>query len=190
MKFENRYSDLEADISGAGAPYRLAIRGPHGEVRLERDCATYDEALRAMNDFCGWDAVGEPSGDPDPLASDPVASKLRGTALEAARRFLERNGYSVLEVDWGCAHGTCDVIAFDGTALAFVEVLAKDAGSAGLPCDAVRKSKRERMERIAVAYLEGHFFGEAMVRFDVLSMTVLSRGRCLIRHHIGAYSGS
>ena len=63
----------------------------------------------------------------------------------------------------------------------------RNAGK-GLPSEAVTRAKREKYERIALAYIQDHFFGEAVVRFDVVAIIVLSDDRAFIRHHLGAYS--
>lgn len=185
MKYEHSYSALEAEISD-GPVHRLVIRNPYGEVKMTAEYGTHAEAVAAMNGFCGWKIVDEPK--PDEIEECEPTGSFHGRAVEAARRLLERNGHTVLEVDWGCPRGRCDIIAYDGEAVAFIEVKANRAGSENLPCDAVRKAKREQMERIAISYLNDHFLGEAIVRFDVVSITEMSHDRCFIRHHIGAYS--
>lgn len=70
----------------------------------------------------------------------------------------------------------------------FVEVKTRRNADKGLPSEAVTRAKREKYERIALAYIQDHFFGEAVVRFDVVAIIVLSDDRAFIRHHLGAYS--
>ena len=114
--------------------------------------------------------------------ADPNAQGRRNQALgargeEAAARFLQRNGYTILEI-----------IAVNDEALVFVEVKTRRNADKGLPSEAVTRAKREKYERIALAYIQDHFFGEAVVRFDVVAIIVLSDDRAFIRHHLGAYS--
>lgn len=125
--------------------------------------------------------------------ADPGSQGHRNRALgargeEAAARFLERNGYTVLERNWTCFAGEADIIALNDEALVFVEVKTRRGVDKGLPSEAVNRAKREKYERIALAYIQDHFFGEAVVRFDVVSIIVLSDDRAFIRHHLGAFS--
>ncbi len=124
---------------------------------------------------------------------DANAQGVRNRALgargeEAAARFLRQNGYTILERNWTCFAGEADIIAVDDEALIFVEVKTRRSTDKGLPSEAVTRAKREKYERIALAYIQDHFFGEAVVRFDVIAITVLSGDRAFIRHHLGAYS--
>ena len=59
--------------------------------------------------------------------ADPNARGRRNQALgargeEAAARFLQRNGYTILERNWTCFAGEADIIAVNDEALVFVEV--------------------------------------------------------------------
>ncbi|KAB1650975.1 YraN family protein [Adlercreutzia muris] len=107
---------------------------------------------------------------------------------DAAVRFLEARGYHILERNWTCFAGEADIIAADGTTLVFVEVKTRRDDSHGLPSEAVGRAKRERYEKIALAYVTDHFFDEAVVRFDVVAITVLPEDRAFVSHHVGAYS--
>ena len=50
-------------------------------------------------------------------------------------------------------------------------------------------AKRDRYERIALAYLEDCVgLTDLSVRFDVISIVVVSVNRAVIRHHISAFS--
>lgn len=125
--------------------------------------------------------------------ADPNTQGRRNQALgargeEAAARFLQRNGYTILERNWICFAGEADIIAVNDEALVFVEVKTRRNADKGLPSEAVTRAKREKYERIALAYIQDHFFGEAVVRFDVVAIVVLSDDRAFIRHHLGAYS--
>ena len=57
--------------------------------------------------------------------ADPNAQGRRNQALgargeEAAARFLQRNGYTILERNWTCFAGEADIIAVNDEALVFV----------------------------------------------------------------------
>ena len=101
---------------------------------------------------------------------------------DAAARFLDRRGYEIVNRNWKCFAGEADIVARDGDSLVFVEV------KTGFPSEAVTKSKRERYEKIALAYIQDHEVADIAVRFDVVAIVVVSSDRALIRHHINAFS--
>lgn len=118
-------------------------------------------------------------------------NRILGARGEAAAvRFLTRRGYRILERNWTCFAGEADIIALRDDALAFIEVKTRRSTAKGFPAEAVNPAKREKYERIALAYVRDHFLGEAVVRFDVVSVVALPGERAFIRHHIGAYSAA
>ncbi|WP_304426747.1 YraN family protein [uncultured Adlercreutzia sp.] len=125
---------------------------------------------------------------PDPNAKGRRNRELGARGEEAAARFLRRNGYHILERNWSCFAGEADIIAIDEEALIFVEVKTRRSCDRGLPSEAVTRAKREKYERIALAYIQDNFFGEITVRFDVVSIVVMNGDRAFIRHRLGAFS--
>lgn len=126
--------------------------------------------------------------DPGAEAPGRRNRELGRRGEEAAARFLLNRGYRILERNWTCFAGEADIIAEAEGVLVFVEVKTRRGTRYGLPSEAVRRAKRERYERIALAYVRDHYFGEAVVRFDVVSLLVLDDDRAFVRHHLGAYS--
>ncbi len=106
---------------------------------------------------------------------------------DAAAKFLHRHGYDVVERNWTCFAGEADIIARDGDTLVFVEVKTRRGTDHGFPGEAVGPAKRERYERIALAYATERGMDGALVRFDVVSIVVTSAGRAVVRHHINAF---
>lgn len=123
-----------------------------------------------------------------PRGKENKALGARGE--EAAERFLRRHGYEILERNWMCFAGEADIIAVDEHALVFAEVKTRRGISHGFPGEAVNQAKRERYERIALAYVQQHCVGEVTVRFDVISIVVIAPDRALVRHHLGAFSAA
>lgn len=107
---------------------------------------------------------------------------------EAAARYLVNRGYDILERNWSCLAGEADIIARDGSALVFVEVKTRSSVEKGFPAEAVGAAKRDKYERIALAYLTTCDYVDIPVRFDVVSIVVMAPDRAFIRHHIGAFS--
>ncbi len=113
-------------------------------------------------------------------------SNLKSRAVKAAEKFLACKGYDVLETEWSCFAGEIDIIARDGDTIVFADVNAKDAGATGFPEESRSKSDRERLEKIALAYLADHDTGELRIRFDDIALVVLGGNRAIVRHHVNA----
>lgn len=109
---------------------------------------------------------------------------------EAAVRYLERRGYDILERNWKCFAGEADIIACDERALVFVEVKTRSGIERGFPAEAVGPEKRDRYEKIALAYLSDHAYVDTPIRFDVVSIVKVASNRACIRHHIGAFNAA
>ncbi len=106
----------------------------------------------------------------------------------AAQLFLERKGYRILERNWVCFAGEADIIARCDDILCFVEVKTRRGLEKGFPAEAVNDKKRARYEKIAACYLQQHAdFVDVRVRFDVISILVLSDTRAFLRMHTDAF---
>lgn len=138
----------------------------------------------------GKERKGSPmAGTQDDGAPRGKKNKELGARGEvAAERFLRRRGYEIIERNWTCFAGEADIIATNGEVLVFVEVKTRSGIRKGFPSEAVDRAKRERYERIALAYVQAHCIGEVMVRFDVIAIVVVAPDRALVRHHLGAFS--
>lgn len=109
----------------------------------------------------------------------------RGEAAAAA--LLERRGIEIIERNWRCKAGEADIVALDEGCLVFVEVKTRVGIEAGMPEEAITAHKRDTYERIAAWYLAEHDFSDMCVRFDVITVLVISEDRALIRHVINAF---
>lgn len=106
----------------------------------------------------------------------------------AAVRFLKNRGFEILETNWVCFAGEADIIALDGSTLCFVEVKTRTGVQKGFPSEAVNAKKRDRYEKIAACYLQAYHETELYVRFDVISILVLSDNHAFLRLHTNAFS--
>ena len=87
-------------------------------------------------------------------------SNLHEKAIAASERFLERRGYEVLSTSWEAPDG-------------FPE----------------EDNDRVKREALAAKWLaENADRGDVSVRFDAISMMVVSEDRALLRHHINQLS--
>ena len=91
---------------------------------------------------------------------------------EAAARFLQRNGYTLVERNWrvgNALRGEIDCIARHGKTLCFVEVKTRASNEHGAPQEAVTRGKQRQLSRLANAYVSQHDI-EAPCRFDVVEV--------------------
>jgi putative endonuclease len=115
-------------------------------------------------------------------------------ALVAAE--LERAGWRIIARNARTAEvrGEIDLIAIDGTALVFVEVKARRAGSAlgpETPAMAVGPRKRAKLRALAVAWLRDRGYDvppHRELRFDVVGIRLDTDDRVVEREHLqGAF---
>ena len=78
----------------------------------------------------------------------------RDSEAEAAR-YLRRSGYRIVARNYRTPFGEIDLVAYDGSVLAFIEVKARRNERFGAPQTAVTADKRRRLTRVALAYLAG-----------------------------------
>lgn len=78
----------------------------------------------------------------------------RDSEAEAAR-YLQRAGYRIVARNFRTPFGEIDLVAYDGSVLAFIEVKARRSERFGAPHTAVTADKRRRLTRVALAYLAG-----------------------------------
>lgn len=108
---------------------------------------------------------------------------LSERGVEASARFLTMQGYEILETNWQCEAGEIPIIARKDSVLCFIEVAIR-SNALALPKEVQCDSKRERLERIAIRYLNTYEETDIKVRFDEIALLVLGEGRALLRHHI------
>ena len=114
--------------------------------------------------------------------------ELAERGKNAAERFLYKKGLDILERDWECEAGSVDIVARENDTLVFFEVKTRMDNGNGFPDDGITEKKRNRLEKIALAYLAKLKEADLSVRFDQISIVVMGEDRAFIRHHIGAYS--
>jgi putative endonuclease len=111
----------------------------------------------------------------------------RGERL--ALQHLERLGFAPVARNHRTRWGEIDLIVFDGTTLAFVEVKTRRAsGRAGSALEAVAHGKQAQVRRIAAAWLAEVTDRPRSpeLRFDVIGVTVDAHGDLLRLEHLEA----
>ncbi|MEK7286141.1 MAG: YraN family protein [Nitrospirota bacterium] len=84
--------------------------------------------------------------------------------------FLVQNGYKIVEQNFKCALGEIDLIAWEGETLVFIEVKARSSALFGGPEAAVGFRKQEKINRVALMYLQQKKRTETPCRFDVVGI--------------------
>ena len=100
-----------------------------------------------------------------------VDRKSRGAlAEEAAARFLESTGYTILARNYELRVGEVDIIAERGTAIAFIEVKSRQSTAIALPRENVNKKKQSKIARAAVGYVSINNVRNKDLRFDIIEV--------------------
>lgn len=90
---------------------------------------------------------------------------------QLAAKYLEKQGYEILERNYYCRNGELDLIARDGIYLVFVEIKYRTGTGSGHPLEAVNLTKKKRMIQTARYYLYRNGYPEdTPCRFDVVGI--------------------
>ncbi|HZB88078.1 MAG TPA: YraN family protein [Terracidiphilus sp.] len=124
-------------------------------------------------------------------AAELPAHLTTGLAGEDAAFFeLRRKGYRVVARRWaaGDAPGDVDLIAWQGGVLCFIEVKTRTALDLTPAEAAVDEHKRATLRRLARRYLRQLPQPPDAVRFDVMSVYLISGGPREVTHFEGAFT--
>ncbi len=106
-----------------------------------------------------------------PGFQDQPHARARGKAGEdAAVRWLEGQGYRIVERNVVNHAGELDLVARDGETLCFLEIKARSSGAYGPAIAAVDARKQRRISRAAALYIAVKGLHNAPCRFDVLGL--------------------
>ncbi len=87
-----------------------------------------------------------------------------------AAEFLQRQGYTIIELNYRCNLGEIDIIARHGETLVFAEVKARSSYRRGNPKEALNYAKRRKISQIAMFYLKKTGQLRVKARFDVIAI--------------------
>jgi putative endonuclease len=105
---------------------------------------------------------------------------------QLACRFLEEQGYAVLERNWRHGRHELDIIARQGRELVVVEVKTRSSDQYGQPAEAVKRGKRGKLVQAANAYVLATGC-ELGLRFDIVSVILHPGGKPHIHHITDAF---
>ncbi len=89
---------------------------------------------------------------------------------DQAARYLEKQGYKILERNYRTRLGEIDLIALHNGEVVFVEVKTRTNTAYGAPELAVNPQKQHRMIRAALGYIKNKKLHQVPCRFDVVAI--------------------
>ena len=104
-----------------------------------------------------------------------------------ATTFLEGKGYEIIEKNYRHKHAEIDLIVKKNKTLIFVEVKTRSGTGFGMPEEFVNYTKAKLIMKAAENYIytkDWHFD----IRFDIISILILSSGGINIKHIEDAFS--
>lgn len=101
-----------------------------------------------------------------------LLTKLLGKEGEdRAARFLMKQGYRIIERNYGTRSGEIDLIALHDGVVVFIEVKTRTSDAFGAPELAVNHRKQQRMVKAALGYIKYKKLHQVPCRFDVVAIT-------------------
>ncbi len=104
---------------------------------------------------------------------------------QVAAEYLERAGLRILDRNWRCAEGEIDIVAAERRVLVVCEVKTRSGTRYGSPLEAITRSKRARLRRLAVRWLVAHGVIFDEVRIDVIGLLPDRAGNYQVEHARG-----
>jgi putative endonuclease len=131
----------------------------------------------------------------DACAEDSAKEQARRTGVRGetyAYWYLRRHGYILVARNYTAPgiKGEIDMVGYDGSVLAFVEVKTRSTSDPNQPKpeEAVNWEKRRNLTRMARQFLRARRVDEASCRFDVLAIETKPGAKPTIRLHKGAFN--
>ena len=104
----------------------------------------------------------------------------RGEQLAA--QYLEQAGFRILDRNWRCAEGEIDIVATERRVLVVCEVKTRSDARYGSPLEAITRTKRCRLRRLAIRWLVAHGVLCDEVRIDVIGLVRDRSGNFSVEH--------
>ncbi len=109
------------------------------------------------------------------------AHKAGAAGEEVAARWLESNGFQILNRNWRQGRYEIDIVAQKHGVIHFVEVKTRKAGALTTPEEALTPAKLAAMSKAANAYIEA-WRVDTEVQFDLVAVEYSIRGPEEIRY--------
>ncbi len=116
------------------------------------------------------------------MALNKASTRAKGQEGERlAARFLEEQGFCILDRNYRNRLGEIDIVAEDKGVIVFVEVRTLKASAGHPPEETIQWKKQQRISRTAQAYIQHKRLEDRPARFDVIAVT-FSGTRPTLRH--------
>lgn len=131
-----------------------------------------------------------------PLDEESKKERARRTGVRGetyAYWYLRRRGYTMVACNFRVPYlkGEIDLVGYDGSTLAFIEVKTRDTSAAdsSRPEEAVDWRKRKHLARMAGAFMRVYRIDRAMTstRFDIVAIEARPSARPVVRLLKGAF---
>lgn len=86
---------------------------------------------------------------------------------EITSKYLEKNGYKILDRNYSKPFGEIDIIAIKGDVISFVEVKTRKSDDFAYAAEAVDFYKQERIKRASQAFLMERKLTDFLISFDI-----------------------
>jgi len=96
---------------------------------------------------------------------------------KAARGYIERTGFTVLDTNFHCPWGEIDIVALEGDSLVFLEVKTCNSNAIGPPEESITPGKSRRLIATAETYLQSRTDLPSHWRIDMVAVDVDRLGR-------------
>lgn len=91
---------------------------------------------------------------------------------DEAVKYLEKNGYEIIERNFLCRQGEIDIIALDEKYIVFFEIKARTSTEYGLPSESVTERKLKHMKKAIQYYLYKRNLENENIRVDAIEVYV------------------
>ena len=98
--------------------------------------------------------------------------KIGQSGEKAAARFLQQQGYTLLEQNYRAPFAEIDIIAQEKNCICFIEVKTRTSLKRGLPRESVHHGKQQKIISGASFYLKENKIFNRQVRFDVIDILI------------------
>ena len=108
--------------------------------------------------------------------------ELGNIGEDLAEKYLQENGYLILDRNFRSNRVELDIIARDRNTLVFCEVKTRRSLAHGHPAEAITALKLEHIRTAALGWMSSHRMSYSGIRFDAIEVRYASDGTSVINH--------
>ena len=117
------------------------------------------------------------------LSANRQSNKTTGNVGEIiAGKYLEKNGYEILEKNYYSRDGEIDLICKKGNELIFVEVKTRKNIRFGFPEESITNKKQMNLAKTAEKFLNQSGYKYGAIRVDAVSIIIEKNRHAKIKH--------